>query len=85
VAELKPKRTLTNGKGPLELALWTSRHSERDLEEIGFIIAGYPGLTPVHLHFQNSAGRRVTMEMGAAFQVKRSVELEDELARWIEE
>jgi DNA polymerase-3 subunit alpha len=85
VAELKPKRTLANGKGPLELMLWTNRHSERDLEEIHFIIAGYPGHTPVHLHFQNSAGRRVTVEMGSAFNVKRSVELEDELARWIEE
>ena len=85
IAELKPKRALANGKGPLELMLWTSRHSERDLEEIQFIIAGYPGHTPVHLHFQNSAGRRLTVEMGAAFNVKRSVELEDELARWIEE
>ena len=85
IAELKPKRVLANGKGPLELMLWTTRHSERDLEDIGFIIAGYPGYTPVHLHFQNSAGRRVTIELGAAFNVKRSVELEDELARWLEE
>ena len=85
IAELKPKRVLANGKGPLELMLWTTRHSERDLEDIGFIIAGYPGYTPVHLHFQNGAGRRVTIELGAAFNVKRSVELEDELARWIEE
>ena len=85
IAELKPKRTLANNKGPLELMLWTNRHSERDLDDIQFIIAGYPGHTPVHLHFQNSAGRRVTVELGAAFNVKRSVELEDELARWIEE
>ena len=85
LAELKPQRTLANGKGPLELMLWTNRHSERDLEDIHFIIAGYPGHTPVHLHFQNSAGRRITVELGAAFNIKRSVELEDELARWIEE
>ncbi len=85
IAELKPKRALANGKGPLELTLWTNRHSERDLEDIRFIIAGYPGHTPVHLHFQNSAGRRATVELGTAFNVKRSVELEDELARWIEE
>jgi DNA polymerase-3 subunit alpha len=85
IAELKPKRTLANGKGPLELMLWTNRHSERDLDDIHFIIAGYPGHTPVHLHFQNSAGRRVSIELGSAFNVKRSVELEDELARWIEE
>jgi len=85
IAELKPKRTLANGKGPLELMLWTNRHSERDLDDIHFIIAGYPGHTPVLLHFQNSAGRRVSVELGAAFNVKRSVELEDELARWIEE
>jgi DNA polymerase-3 subunit alpha len=85
VAELKPKRTLANGKEPLELMLWTNRHSERDLDEIQYIIAGYPGHTPVRLHFQNSAGRRVTVEMGSAFNVKRSVELEEELARWIED
>jgi DNA polymerase-3 subunit alpha len=85
VAELKPKRSLANGKGPLELTLWTHRHSERDLDDIHFIIAGYPGHTPVLMHFQNSAGRRVTMQLDAAFNVKRSVELEDELARWIEE
>ena len=85
ISELKPKRTLANGKGPLELMLWTNRHSERDLDDIHFIIAGYPGHTPVLLHFQNSAGRRVSVELGAAFNVKRSVELEEELARWIEE
>ena len=83
VGELKTKRTLANDQGPLELKLWTNRHSERDLEEIHFIIAGYPGHTPVHLHFQNSAGRRVTVQLGEAFHVKRSVDLEDELARWI--
>ncbi len=85
IAEIKPRRALANGKGPLELMLWTARHSERDLDDIGFIIAGYPGHTPVLLHFQNSAGRRLTVELGSAFNVKRSVELEDELARWIEE
>lgn len=84
IEELKNRRT-ANNKGPLELTLWTNRHSERDLEDIHFIIAGYPGHTPVHLHFQNSAGRRATIELGTAFNVKRSVELEDELARWIEE
>jgi DNA polymerase-3 subunit alpha len=85
IEELKHKRALANGKGPLELTLMTHRHSERDLDDIHFIIAGYPGHTPVHIHFQNSAGRRVTVELGTAFNVKRSVELEDELARWIEE
>lgn len=84
IEELKSRR-VANNKGPLELTLWTTRHSERDLEDIHFIIAGYPGHTPVHIHFQNSAGRRATVELGAAFNVKRSPELEDELGKWIEE
>jgi DNA polymerase-3 subunit alpha len=85
VEDLKLKRPAANPKAPLELTLHTHRHSERDLDDIHFIIAGYPGHTPVRIHFQNSAGRRATIELGPAFHVKRSAELEDELARWIEE
>jgi DNA polymerase-3 subunit alpha len=65
--------------------LWTNRHSERDLDEIQFIIAGYPGLTPVHLHFQNSAGRRVTVAANESFNVKRNEVLDAALDRWMEE
>jgi DNA polymerase-3 subunit alpha len=85
VGELKPKRGNSNGKGPLELMLWTTRHSERDLTEIMEALTKHPGNTPVLLHFQNSAGRRVTVAANESFNVKRNEALEASLDRWLEE
>ena len=85
LGELKPKRGNSNGKGPLELMLWTTRHSEFDLLEIKSALARHPGTTPVLLHFQNSAGRRVTVAASEAFNVRRSETLETALDRWIED
>jgi DNA polymerase-3 subunit alpha len=83
VAELKPKRASSNGKGPLELMLWTTRHSEMDLLEIHNALSRHPGPTPVLLHFQNSAGRRVTVAANESFNIKRSEALEAALDRWL--
>jgi DNA polymerase-3 subunit alpha len=83
LAELKPKQN--NGKGPLELMLWTHRHGERDLTEIMAALAAHPGTTPVLLHFQNGAGRRVTVAANASFNVKRGAALETALDRWLED
>jgi len=83
LAELKPKAG--NAKGPLELLLWTTRHGERDLQEIQQALAAHPGTTPVLLHFQNSAGRRVTVAVNESFNVKRNATLDTALERWIEE
>jgi DNA polymerase-3 subunit alpha len=85
LSELKPKRPNANGKGPLELMLWTTRHSEMDLLEIKRTLAKHPGATPVLLHFQNSAGRRVTVAANESFNVKRSEELDSALDRWMGE
>ena len=85
VGELKPKRASANQKGPLELILWTTRHSEFDLLEIKSALARHPGTTPVLLHFQNSAGRRVTVAAGEAFHVRRSEILDAALDRWLED
>ena len=82
--ELKPRRE-SSGKGPLELTLWTTRHSEGDLDGIHDALAAHPGKTPVLLHFQNSAGRRVTVAAGEAFQVRRSEALLAALDRWLED
>jgi DNA polymerase-3 subunit alpha len=84
LGELKPKRA-SNQKGPLELMLWTTRHSEFDLLEIQRTLAKHPGSTPVLLHFQNSAGRRVTVAAAESFNVKRCEDLERALDRWIED
>jgi DNA polymerase-3 subunit alpha len=85
LSELKPKRTSANQKGPLELMLWTTRHSDRDLMEIKLALTAHPGPTPVLLHFQNSAGRRVTIAAGEKFHVKRNDDLEEALGRWLED
>ncbi len=85
LAELKPKRGSSNGKGPLELMLWTTRHSEMDLLEIRNALAKHPGPTPVLLHFQNSAGSRVTVAANESFSIKRSEALETALDRWLED
>jgi len=87
LAELKPKRTseAAAAKGPLELTLWTTRHGERDIDQIRSALVSHPGQTPVLLHFQNSAGRRITVEAGEGFRIKRSPELVEALDRWLED
>ena len=85
LSELKPRKAAANGKGPVELTLWTTRHSERDLDEIHDALAAHPGSTPVLLHFQNSAGRRISVAAGEMFNVKRSETLIAALERWMED
>jgi len=85
VAELKPKKAANKGKGPIELVLWTTKHSEIDLMEIHNTLSKHPGETPVLLHFQNTGGRRITIEAGEKFYVKRSKDLAMALDRWMEE
>lgn len=85
LGELKPKRIAANNKGPLELMLWTTRHGEQDLNEIKEALRAHPGATPVLLHFQNSAGRRITVEANESYNVKRTEHLEDALDRWLDE
>ena len=84
LSELKIKRSAANGKGPLELTLSTTRHSDRDLAEIKAALAAHPGTTAVLMHFQNSSGRRITVAAGQSFNVKRTEELEEALGRWLE-
>ena len=83
ISELKPRASSAT-KGAVELTLWTARHSERDLTEIRDALTANPGKIPVFLHFQNSAGRRATVELGAAYHVKRTDVLEKALGRWID-
>jgi DNA polymerase-3 subunit alpha len=85
VDELKPRTVAKNEKGPIELTLWTTRHGEHDLQDIRHILAGYPGKTPVRLHFQNSSGKRCTVELPELYHVKRSNELLQELDKWMED
>lgn len=81
--ELKVRKGSANSKA-VELTLWTARHSEVDLEEIRAAISENPGKTPVILHFQNSAGKRATMELGEEFKVRRGEKAEAALGRWMD-
>ena len=69
---------------PLELLLWTHRHTSKDLEEIHYHLTGHPGTTPVILHFQNSAGKRLSIEPSQTYHIKRSEELLNALDRFME-
>ena len=84
IEELKTKKS-TGSKGPLELLLWTHRHTEKDLDEIRYHVTGHPGQTPVILHFQNSAGKRISIGTSETYRVKRSEELHQALDRFLEE
>jgi len=84
INELKPAKASANGKGPIELLLYTHRHKAKDLEEIHFHITGHPGETPVVLHFQNSAGKRLSIQSSETYSVKRSEELLQSLDRFME-
>lgn len=85
ISELKPRAQAKDGKAAVELTLWTTRHSERDLQEIRHILASYPGSTPVVLYFQNSAGRRMALELPEMYHIKRGEEVLEELDRWIDD
>jgi len=85
ISELKPRGgNGAKNRGPIELTLWTARHCERDLEEILDAIRANPGKSRVVLHFQNSAGRRVTIEPSEEFRVRRGPALEQALGRWMD-
>ena len=81
IKELKAARS-GNGKGPVELSLWMARNKVEDLSEIHTVLTAHPGSTPVWLHFQSGSGRRVTVECGEKFHVRRSQDLERALAKW---
>ncbi len=44
-----------------------------------------PCTTPVLRHFQNSAGRRITVAASESSNVKRDEDLEEVLGRWLKE
>ena len=83
IAELKTRRSSV-AKGAVELTLWTARHSREDLAEIQNLLKENPGKVPVVMHFQNSAGKRATMELGENYKVRRGSNLEKGLARWMD-
>ena len=68
----------------LELTLYTSRHTNSDLENIQSVIKQYPGKSPVTLHIRNTLGKRVALELDASFNIDKSPKIEQVLARYID-
>jgi DNA polymerase-3 subunit alpha len=81
IRELKEKRVKKNGI--VELTLWTGRSTPEDLQKIKNILAEYPGKTPVLMHIQSGAGKRVTMELPEKYHAIFNVALQRELAPWM--
>jgi hypothetical protein len=67
----------------VELTLWTGRSTPEDLQKIKNILAEYPGKTPVLMHIQSGAGKRVTMELPEKYHAIFNVALQRELAPWM--
>ena len=65
IKELKARTSAK--KKFVELTLWSGRNTENDLREIKQTLKRNPGKTPVHLHIQNGAGKRVTLELGESY------------------
>jgi DNA polymerase III subunit alpha len=84
ISELKSRKS-SSATGALELILLTHRHTTKDLEEIHYHLTGHPGPTPVIIHFQNSAGKRISIQPSEIYYIKRSDELVRSLDRFIEE
>ena len=79
--ELKEKRVKRSGI--VELTLWTGRSTPDDLQKIKNILAEYPGKTPVLMHIQSGAGKRVTMELPEKYHATFNVALQRELSPWM--
>ncbi|MBT8043649.1 MAG: DNA polymerase III subunit alpha, partial [Verrucomicrobiae bacterium] len=80
IKQIKPRGATKNGA--VQIGLWLSRHSERDLEKIRSILADHPGTVPVEIHFQSGTGKRVTVEAGENLHVKKSAALSQALSEW---
>ena len=81
IRELKEKRVKKSDV--VELTLWTGRSSPEDLQKIKNILVEYPGKTPVLMHIQSGAGKRVTMELPEKYHTTFNVALQRELAPWM--
>ena len=63
-----------------EITLNTARHNAGDLELIKETLLKYPGKMPVHMHFRNSLGNRVSIELGERYCVTPCARLDEELS-----
>ena len=62
------------------ISLLTSRHDSVDIQLIRKILGEHPGKMPVRITFRNSLGNEAHIELGSAFSVEPSPELDKKLS-----
>ena len=82
--EVKANKAAPKNKKSFDLTLYTSRHGTSDLEKIEGVLKQNPGKMPVTLHIRNTLGKRVAVELGTEFNVRRTPKLDQVLARYID-
>eukprot|EP00112_Aurelia_sp_Birch-Aquarium-sp1_P006469 Seg17143.1 transcript_id=Seg17143.1/GoldUCD/mRNA.D3Y31 product="DNA polymerase III subunit alpha" protein_id=Seg17143.1/GoldUCD/D3Y31 len=82
IEEVKKKTTKTAAKS-MVLNLWTSRHTEKDLDYIQSVISKYPGKGEVTLVIQNTLGQREELSLPDKFKVRHNADMERELERFL--
>ena len=76
-------RKKAKGNSGLNLNLWTSRHSQEDLDYILKIIQKYPGKSDVTVTVQNTLGNRAQMALPDKLKVRLNKDMNRELERFI--
>ena len=84
IKAVKIVNTTKNKSNNLELTLYTSRHTNTDLENIMSVIKQYPGKSPITLHIRNTLGKRVALDLDPSFNIDHSPKVEQVLARYID-
>jgi len=82
IATIKRKKKAANAG--IEINLWTSRHSSKDLKYIYQTIKKYPGKIAVTLVFQNTLGQRSLLELPDNLKVRDCTALKQELERFLD-
>jgi len=84
-SQIKPlttKKSATKTAG-LHLNLWTSRHSQTDLDYILSTIQKYPGKSNVTVTIQNTLGSRAQLSLPDKLKVRLNKDMTRELERFI--
>tara|TARA_B110000908_G_scaffold138926_1_gene165327 strand:- start:14964 stop:18470 length:3507 start_codon:yes stop_codon:yes gene_type:complete len=84
-SQIKALTTKKSAKAPegLNLSLWTSRHSQEDLNYILETIKKYPGKSDITITIQNTLGNRTQLTVPDKLKVRLNPDMDRELERFI--
>jgi DNA polymerase-3 subunit alpha len=85
-SQIKALTTKKSAKAPegLNLSLWTSRHSQEDLDYILETIKKYPGKSDITITIQNTLGNRTQLTVPDKLKVRLNPDMDRELERFID-